>query len=84
MGDDRVGPLLSTDAESHARAAIMRDGQDPHLLANLTKLGQVAVPKPGTPYEKVNITGSPSPFANHLGAPPLDRPGSPHLAFALL
>lgn len=32
----------------------MRDGVDPDFLANLSKLGQVAVPKPGTSFEKVS------------------------------
>lgn len=32
--------------------AIMRDGVDPDFLANLSRLGQVAVPKPGTSFEK--------------------------------
>ncbi|KAJ9093794.1 hypothetical protein QFC19_008171 [Naganishia cerealis] len=31
---------------------ILRDSADPHFMANLSRLGQVAVPKPGTSFEK--------------------------------
>jgi hypothetical protein len=34
--------------------AIMRDGVDPDFMANLSRLGQVAVPKPGLSFEKAS------------------------------
>jgi hypothetical protein len=34
--------------------AIKEDGGDPDFLKNLSRLGQVAVPKPGTPFEKAS------------------------------
>ncbi|KAJ9110376.1 hypothetical protein QFC20_002973 [Naganishia adeliensis] len=34
---------------------IIRDAADPDFLANLSRLGQVAVPKPGTPFEKARL-----------------------------
>lgn len=34
---------------------IEQDGGDPDFLRNLAKLGQVKVPKPGTPFEQVRL-----------------------------
>jgi hypothetical protein len=58
--------------------AIKQDGADPDFLKNLSRLGQVAVPKPGTPFEKVSRTDLmnwylPNACASHLQQAPALR-----------
>ncbi|KAH8083660.1 hypothetical protein HD553DRAFT_335752 [Filobasidium floriforme] len=65
--------------------SIKEDGGDPDFLKNLSRLGQVAVPKPGTPFEKqapalrtlmsrtATSTSSAAPPQNHLSAASLSN-----------
>lgn len=46
--------VISEHASPSDMTAIMRDGVDPDFMANLSRLGQVAVPKPGLSFEKVS------------------------------
>lgn len=58
-GQTSYGPKSSSQGRFdrsilYLSVAIKEDGGDPDFLKNLSRLGQVAVPKPGTPFEKAS------------------------------
>jgi len=58
-GQTSYGPKSSSQRRFdrsilYLSVAIKEDGGDPDFLKNLSRLGQVAVPKPGTPFEKAS------------------------------